>query len=116
MQTMPADNPLLQLVLHALEERKAIDIRVLDVRNLSNIMDIMVIASGTSNRQVVAIAENVMEEAKLHGYRPIGTEGQDTGEWVLVDLGDVVVHVMQPHIRDFYQLERLWSGTHPLAA
>jgi ribosome-associated protein len=69
----------------------------------------MVIASGQSNRQVVAIADNVLEEVKKHGVAALVHEGSDSGEWVLVDLGDIIVHVMQPEVRDFYQLEKLWS-------
>lgn len=100
---------LVKLVIDALEDIKAQDISVIDVRELNNITDVMVIASGTSSRQVAAIARNVAEKAKEAGVRPFGTEGENVGEWVLVDLGDVVVHIMQPSIREFYQLERLWS-------
>jgi ribosome-associated protein len=99
----------LALVVKAMEDRKASDIRVLDVRGISSITDLMVIASGNSDRQVAAIARNVVEEAKHHGEQPLGVEGENSGQWVLVDLGDVVVHVMQPQIRDFYQLEKLWG-------
>ncbi|MDH5544632.1 MAG: ribosome silencing factor [Gammaproteobacteria bacterium] len=100
---------LLQLVIDALEDMKAKDISVIDVRHLSNITDIMVVATGTSTRQVASIASSVAEKAKAAGVMPFGVEGSSVGEWVLVDLGDVVVHVMQPSIREFYQLERLWS-------
>ncbi len=100
---------LVKLVVDALEDLKAVDIRVLDVRNLTSITDAMIIASGTSNRHVKSLAENVIEEAKQHGIQPLGSEGLDQGEWALVDLGDAVVHVMQPRIRDFYQLEKLWT-------
>lgn len=100
---------LVQLAIDALEDIKAQDISVIDVRELNNITDVMVVATGTSSRQVAAIARNVGEKAKSAGVRPYGMEGENTGEWVLVDLGDVVVHVMQPSIREFYQLERLWS-------
>jgi ribosome-associated protein len=100
---------LLKMVINALEDRKAQEIKVLNVQKISNVTDYMVIASGQSNRQVGAIASNVVEESKKHGLRPLGQEGFETGEWVLVDLGDVIVHVMQPDIRDFYQLEKLWS-------
>lgn len=98
-----------QLVVDALDELKAKDIQVLDVRGKTSVTDFMVIASGTSNRQVKALAGNVVEEAKKVGVRPLGTEGEGAAEWILVDLGDVVVHIMQPKIRDFYQLEKLWS-------
>ena len=97
--------------LAALDEIKAIDVRVLDVRPLTDITDFMIIASGRSNRQVRALADEVVAEATLRGVRPLGVEGFDQGIWVLVDLGDVVVHVMQPATRDFYQLERLWDDT-----
>lgn len=100
---------LVILVKAALEEKKALDIKVLDVRNISNFTDIMIIASGSSQRQVNALAWHVIEQAKAHGHAPLSEKGRDTGEWALVDLGDVVVHVMQPHIRDFYQLEKLWT-------
>ncbi len=101
---------LTQRVITALEEMKAKDIKLLDVAEISTITDRMIIASGTSSRHVTSVAQHVVEEAKKAGCRPLGVEGEQAGEWVLVDLGDVVVHVMQPAIRDFYQLERLWSG------
>lgn len=100
---------LTQLVVNALEDRKAQDIKIIDMRKQSNFTDVMIIACGTSNRQVGAIADNVIESAKHQGNPPLGVEGEETGEWILVDLGDVVVHVMQPQIRDFYQLEKLWA-------
>jgi ribosome-associated protein len=105
---MPEDR-LLKLVVEALEELKANDIEVLDVRELTDVADYMVVASGRSARQVCALADNVVQRAKEAGFRPIGVEGKDGGEWVLVDLCDVIAHVMQPRIREFYQLERLWS-------
>ena len=83
----------------------------IDVRELSNVMDFLVICSGTSNRHVKSLAENVVVKAKAAGFMPVGIEGEDAGEWVLVDLGDVVVHVMLPGTRDFYDLERLWVTT-----
>ncbi len=101
---------LLTLVADALAERKAEHPRVLDVRRLTDITDFMVVASGRSRRQVAAIGEHVIERAKQAGHRPLGIEGLDGGEWVLVDLCDVVVHVMQPEIRDLYQLEKLWDA------
>jgi len=102
---------LRDVALAALDEIKAIDVRVLDVRPLTDITDFMIIASGRSNRQVRALADEVVAEATRRGVRPLGVEGFDQGIWVLVDLGDVVVHVMQPATRDFYQLERLWDDT-----
>ncbi len=100
---------LKKLVITALEDLKASNIKVLDVRGLSNVTDLMVIASGNSDRQVKALANNVIEEAKQKGHPPIGVEGEQVGEWALVDLGDVVVHIMLPTVRDFYNLEKLWS-------
>lgn len=100
---------LKQIVVTALEDLKAIDIGVLDVRGKSDITDVMVIASGTSNRHVKSLAANVVDKVKEQGLRPLGIEGEQLGEWVLVDVGDVVVHVMLPQVREFYGLERLWS-------
>jgi ribosome-associated protein len=100
---------LRDLVVKTLEDIKARDIKVLDVRGKTSITDIMIIASGTSERHVKSIAETVAFQAKQAGAPAIGIEGLQDGEWALVDLNDVVVHVMQPKVRDFYQLERLWS-------
>ncbi|GAA5317022.1 MAG: ribosome silencing factor [Candidatus Pelagadaptatus aseana] len=98
-----------RLAVEALEDLKGNDIVSLDVTELSDVMDTLVIASGTSNRHVKSLASNVVEELKDKGERPIGVEGMDSGEWVLVDFGDTVVHVMMPSTRDFYDLEKLWS-------
>ena len=100
---------LLEVVLAALEEMKGVGVRVVDVRELTSITDRMVIVSGTSTRHVKALAENVILRAKQHGCKPLGVEGETTADWVLVDLADVVVHVMMPETRDFYALEKLWS-------
>lgn len=97
------------IIVEAMEDVKAKDIVSLDVTELSDVTDHLVIASGTSNRHVKSVAGNVVEEAKNHGFQPLGVEGMDVGEWVLVDFGDTVVHVMQPTTRSFYELEKLWS-------
>ena len=89
---------------------KAVNVKVLDVRGLTDIADTLIIASGTSDRHVRSIAEHVVEQAKRNGFRPLGAEGEREGEWVLVDLQDVVVHVMLPRVREFYGLERLWDA------
>ncbi|MEH6580975.1 MAG: ribosome silencing factor [Halioglobus sp.] len=99
---------LKKLIVDALDDLKAVNTVSLDVSALTDVMDHMVIASGTSNRHVKSLAINVSMEAKKQGVRPLGIEGNDVGEWVLVDFGDVVVHVMLPATRDFYDLERLW--------
>ena len=97
------------LAVAALEDLKANDITVLDVRGKTSIADYMILASGTSDRHVKSLANNVSVETKKAGIQPLGIEGQETGEWVLVDLMDVIVHIMQPRTRDFYGLEKLWS-------
>ena len=108
--TPERDSPLQQAVTSALEDMKAVNIRVLDVRGLTDIADTMIIASGNSDRHVRSIAERVSQQAKAAGFRPFGTEGARDGEWVLVDLQDILVHVMLPRVREFYGLERLWEG------
>lgn len=100
---------LKQIVIDALEEVKAQNIISLDVRELTGVMDTMIVASGNSNRQVKSLANNVAVEGKKAGYSIIGVEGDDTAEWILVDFGDVIVHIMLPATRAFYDLERLWS-------
>lgn len=104
---------LKKLVIEALEDVKGIDIRALDVKDKTSITDVMVVASGNSNRQVKALADSVIEHCKRAGVSIYGNEGIDAGEWALVDLGDVVVHIMQPSIRDFYNLEKLWGDESP---
>ena len=97
------------LVVDALEDVKAQDIKVYDTTHLTSLFDRICIASGTSNRQTKALASSVREKVKEHGGDVIGMEGEDVGEWVLVDLGDMVVHIMQPVIRGYYRLEELWG-------
>jgi ribosome-associated protein len=101
--------PLRQHVFDALEELKAKDIREIDVRGKTSIADTLFVVSGTSARHVKSIANEVVKFAKAAGVMPLGVEGEREGEWVLVDLGDVIVHVMLPRIREFYGLERLWT-------
>ena len=108
---------LQDVVTAALADMKAVNVKILDVRGLTDIADKMVVASGNSDRHVRSIAERVLEKAKAAGFRAIGTEGERDGEWVLVDLQDVIVHVMLPRVREFYGLERLWdTGTPSLPA
>jgi ribosome-associated protein len=113
----PRSPALVQLekeALAALTDMKAVNIKVLDVRGLTDVADTMIIASGTSDRHVRSIAENVIDKAKGFGHRPKGVEGTRDNEWVLVDLQDVLVHVMLPRVREFYALEQLWEA--PAAA
>ena len=100
---------VLSIAKDALDDLKALEPVTLDVRELSSVTDYLLVASGTSSRHVKSLAENVLMKAKASGIRPLGVEGERTGDWVLVDFGDVVVHVMQPATRSFYDLERLWS-------
>ena len=104
---------LTALVVDALEDIKGMDIRVLNVRDKTTITDVMVIVTGNSNRQVKALVDSVVTRCKEQGFDPIGVEGVETGEWALIDLDDVVVHVMQPAIRDFYNIEKLWGEESP---
>lgn len=109
------DNPILSIATEALEEIKALNLVRLDVADRTSVTDYMLIASGTSERHVRSLAGNVVQQAKRAGVTPLGVEGERGGEWVLVDLGDVIVHVMLPAVREFYQLEKLWSVDHESA-
>jgi ribosome-associated protein len=100
---------LQKIAVAALEDIKAKDIEVLNTSKLSALFDRVIIATGDSNRQVKALAKNVHDKVKEAGGQVIGVEGEETGEWVLVDLGDIVVHVMQPAVRTYYNLEELWK-------
>ena len=102
---------LQKIVVAALEDIKGKDIEIINTAKVSSMFDCVVIATGESNRQVRALARNVSEKAREAGAEVISIEGEDSGEWVLVDLGDVVVHVMQPAVRQYYNLEELWQTT-----
>jgi ribosome-associated protein len=99
------------IVTAALDDMKAVNVKVLDVRGLTDIADTLIVASGNSDRHVRSIADRVIQRVKEAGFRPFGTEAKRDGEWVLVDLHDIVVHVMLPRVREFYGLERLWENT-----
>ncbi|TXH06386.1 MAG: ribosome silencing factor [Nevskiaceae bacterium] len=109
----PKPLTLAQLAVAALEDVKGQDIKVIDVMKLTTITDTMIVCTGTSNRHVKSLADSVIQKAKENGQRPVGVEGLEQGEWVLVDLGGVVVHVMQVQARAFYQLEKLWDVAPP---
>ena len=99
------------VVIDALADMKALEVKVLDVRGLTDIADFMVIASGTSDRHVRSVAQRVVEKTKEAGFRPHGVEGQQDSDWVLIDLSEMIVHVMLPRVREFYGLEKLWDMT-----
>ncbi|MFT5211305.1 MAG: ribosome-associated protein [Flavobacterium sp.] len=103
------ENDVKELVIDALDDLKALDVVCMDVGDKTEITDFMIVASGTSNRHVKSIATNIVAEAKEEGLMPIGIEGLEQGEWVLIDLNAVVVHVMQPQVREFYDIESLWN-------
>jgi ribosome silencing factor RsfS/YbeB/iojap len=100
---------LKSVILGALDDMKALEVKVLDVRGLTDIADYMVIASGTSDRHVRSVAQRVVEKTKQAGYRPHGCEGLQDGDWVLIDLHEMIVHIMLPRVREFYGLEKLWD-------
>ena len=100
---------LRKLVEAALDELKAVNLKVIDVQGLTTITDFIIIVTGTSNRHVKSISDNVLKRCAKQGVKPIGVEGEREAEWILIDLGDIVVHVMQAQTRDFYNLEKLWD-------
>lgn len=100
---------LTKLALKALNEMKAKDVTVMDVKHLTTICDTMIIATGTSSRHVKSIADYLIETSKKAEVKPLGIEGDEQADWVLADLGDVIVHIMRPEVREFYQLEKLWD-------
>ena len=108
-QDNAAEDRLLNIVVDAIDDMKGVDLLVIDVRDMTSITDRMVITSGTSTRHVKSIADSVALKAKQAGFPALGVEGAQAAEWVLIDLGDVVVHVMTPSIREFYALEKLWA-------
>ena len=108
-QPRMSSQELSAVVLDALDELKAEAVKTMDVRHLTTVTDVMIIVTGRSARHVRALAETVIERCKQAGEPPLGREGEAAGEWVLLDLGDVVVHVMQPEVREFYDLEKLWD-------
>jgi ribosome-associated protein len=107
-------NKLQKTAVTALEDIKARDITVLDVRKLTSLYDTLIVASAESNRQVKALARHVRDKLSQAGATIIGVEGEEAGEWVLVDAGDIVVHVMQPNVRAYYNLEELWAPPQPV--
>jgi ribosome-associated protein len=106
-----ASPSLKTVVIDALADMKALEVKVLDVRGLTDVADFMVIASGTSDRHVRSVAQRVVERTKEAGFRPHGVEGQQDSDWVLIDLSEMIVHVMLPRVREFYGLEKLWDMT-----
>jgi len=100
---------LTRIAVAALEDMKAVNVKVLDVRKLTDVTDTMIVATGNSDRHVKSIADRLIERCRQAGHRAYGVEGQREGEWVLVDLQDLIVHVMLPRIREFYGLEKLWD-------
>jgi len=108
-KTRNAPGALTRIAIAALEDMKAVNVKVLDVRKLTDVTDTMIVATGNSDRHVKSIADRVIERCREAGHRAYGVEGQREGEWVLVDLQDLIVHVMLPRIREFYGLEKLWD-------
>jgi len=108
-KTRKQPGALTEIAIAALDDMKAVNVKVLDVRKLTDVTDTMIVATGTSDRHVKSIAGRLVERCQQAGHRPYGIEGEREGEWVLVDLQDLIVHVMLPRIREFYGLEKLWD-------
>lgn len=108
-KTRKGPGALTQIAVSALADMKAVNVKVLDVRKITDVADTMIVATGNSDRHVKSIADRVVERCRQAGHRPYGIEGEREGEWVLVDLQDLIVHVMLPRIREFYGLEKLWD-------
>lgn len=106
-----SNTSLSETIQSAIEDLKGVDITSIDVREMTSIADQMIIATGTSNQHVKALSRNLIEQAKEQGYRPLSSEGEDAADWILVDFGDILVHLMLSDTREFYDLERLWSLT-----
>ena len=109
IKQIPVEDIIKDIAINALEDTQAVDLKVYDVRNISSVTDYMLICSGKSNRHIKSLATSVLEKVKAAGYKPLSIEGQDSREWVLVDLGEVVVHMMLAPTRNFYDLESLWQ-------
>src|SRR5260221_8171599 len=105
---MKSTTAIRDLVIESLKEMKANDIATLNVKKLTTITDFMIVCSGTSTRHVKSISDHLIHKIKVAGMQPIGREGEKEGDWILVDIGDVIVHIMLPRVRDFYHLEKLW--------
>lgn len=112
----PEAGALLTAIVAALDDDKAEDVSVIDLRGRTEVADYMVVASGRSSRQVIAISEKLSERLKRGHGVTVRLEGKDQGDWVLIDAGDVIVHVFRPEVRDFYQIEKMWAGAAPGAA
>jgi len=108
-------NPSIKPFVNAVMGRKALQVVILDVRHLTSYADVFIICSGRSNRQVTAIADFVQRDLKIHGKKPINVEGKKEGHWVLMDYGDVIIHIFYESLRDFYDLEGLWIDAKPLS-
>ncbi len=107
---------LLEIVLASLDEGKGLDIKSIDVKDKTSVTDFMLVVTGRSQRHVKSLGDHVVDDVKKNGFRPLGVEGEQAGEWVLIDFGDVIIHVMTAQTREFYQLEKLWEFDLPKAS